>query len=79
MGDFRKELRGLINGHNKESGSNTPDSVLAEYLEGCLDLFDATVNRRSEWYGRQDVPGKTWVEVEPKEGEARISERPQYK
>lgn len=46
MSDFRRELTSLINSHSKENGSNTPDYVLAEYLEGCLAAFDkATQNR----------------------------------
>jgi hypothetical protein len=47
-----KELEQLINKHSMENGSNTPDFLLAGYLKGCLDLFDATVRMREKWYGR---------------------------
>ena len=49
---FRKELESLINRHSKENGSNTPDFILAEYLEDCLNIFDKIVRDREEWYGR---------------------------
>lgn len=49
---FRKELETLINRHSRENGSNTPDFILAEYLEGCLQVFDETLAKREIWYGR---------------------------
>lgn len=52
MKDFRTELEKLINIHCKENGSDTPDFILAQYLVGCLNNFDKTVQRREEWYGR---------------------------
>jgi hypothetical protein len=45
-----------INATSSENGSNTPDFILAEYLVGCLEVFNKTVNRRAEWYGRKDHP-----------------------
>jgi hypothetical protein len=50
--EFQDELRHLINRHSIENGSNAPDFMLAEYLVGCLDLWNATVTRREDWYGR---------------------------
>lgn len=49
---FRKELTTLINRYSKENGSDTPDFMLADYLLGCLLVYDETVNRREKWYGR---------------------------
>jgi hypothetical protein len=49
---FRKELESLINRHSKENGSNTPDFILAQYLDDCLGVFDKTVRHREQWYGR---------------------------
>ncbi len=46
------ELREIINRHSAENGSDTPDFVLAQYLIGCLNLFDSAVGRRELWYGR---------------------------
>jgi hypothetical protein len=51
---FRRELEELINRHSQENGSNTPDFILADYLIGCLVLFDRTANSRERWYSRQE-------------------------
>ena len=53
MSDFVSELQSLLNRHSKENGSGTPDFILAEYLWGCLLHFNAAVNRREAWYGRE--------------------------
>ena len=50
--NFRKELEALINRYNMESNSNTPDFILAEYLNTCLTAFDEAVNKRNKWYGQ---------------------------
>jgi len=55
MKDFRKELTTLINSQSKENGSNTPDWVLAKFLEDCLAIFDNAVNLRSKYYNAQRV------------------------
>jgi hypothetical protein len=54
MGDseFVKELRALINRNSMENGCNTPDFILASYLDRCLMAFDLAVNEREQWYGR---------------------------
>lgn len=48
--DFTTELRSLLNRHNKENGSNTPDFILANFLEQCLSAFDRATNHRKIWY-----------------------------
>lgn len=53
MSKFRKDLEVLINQNSKETGSNTPDFILADYLVDCLNAFDKAVVRRSEWYGKE--------------------------
>lgn len=58
MSDFEKDLASLLNRYSQENGSNTPDFVLARYLTGCLRLFNATVNARSDWYGYRNSPGR---------------------
>lgn len=50
--DFRHELECLINRYSKENGSNTPDFVLADYLNDCLNAFDMAVNLREKYFGR---------------------------
>ena len=58
MADFRKDLEVLINRHSKENGSNTPDFILALFLGQCLDSFDAAVQQRETWYGRDGRPSE---------------------
>jgi hypothetical protein len=60
---FEKSLEYLINYFSKESGSDTPDFILAAYLQGCLDTFNHTITAREKWYGRGDKP----VEVDTSE------------
>ena len=62
MSDFRKKLEQALNSISAENGSNTPDFILAEYLEGCLDAFDQAVHQREQWYGRDPNTG---IEVPP--------------
>lgn len=50
---FQKDLEALINKHSVENQSSTPDFILAEYLTGCLEVFNKTVIKRSAWYGRE--------------------------
>jgi hypothetical protein len=52
---FRNELQKLINSLSKESGSNTPDFILAEYLDDCLKAFDKAVSRREDLSGDEDA------------------------
>lgn len=59
---FREELCHLINRFSRENGSDTPDLILAQYLEGCLLNFDTAVVRREVWYGRKT--GAVTKEVE---------------
>ena len=46
MNAFRRELEQLIHGYSMESNSNTPDFILAQYLERCLDAFDEATRAR---------------------------------
>lgn len=50
---FRKELAQLLNYHSLESGSDTPDFILAKYLANCLVAFDVAMEEREKWYGRE--------------------------
>lgn len=53
--ELQKELMILINKHSME-GSNTPGFILAGYLEACLLVFEAAVQQRETWYGRDSRP-----------------------
>lgn len=56
MSKFKDDLRSLINAHSKESGSNTPDFILAKFLEDCLDAFDFAVTKRAAWTQTEKYP-----------------------
>lgn len=55
--DFKEELINLINRHSQENASNTPDFILANYIENCLCGFAEAIQQRETWYGK-DVPEK---------------------
>jgi len=57
MSKFRDQIAGVINEHSRENGSDTPDFLLAEYLDACLVAFDAAVNAREKWYSRPGAIG----------------------
>lgn len=48
-----QDLAEVINRHCKENDSNTPDFILAEYLENCLNIFAAASRKREAWYGKE--------------------------
>jgi hypothetical protein len=50
---FEKELTELINRYNKENDSDTPDFILARYLNAVLLNFNAAINDREQWYNRE--------------------------
>jgi len=54
--NFEKELEELINRYSKENESNTPDFILAQYIENCLSAFTCAVQQRETWYGRDARP-----------------------
>jgi len=47
---FQKELKGLINSYSIENGSDTPDYILAEYMNDCLLAYQKTVKARDKWF-----------------------------
>jgi len=57
MKTFEQELQELINRYSKESGSDTPDFMLAEYLYDCLIVFGKTMKARDKWYGKEKFTG----------------------
>ena len=50
-----EDIRDAINRHSAENASNTPDFILAQYLNHCLIGFNLAVNSREIWYGRHPV------------------------
>lgn len=53
--EFRMDLTALLNKHSKESGSHTPDFILARYLLFSLYAFDIATCDREQWYGRLPI------------------------
>lgn len=51
--EFEKELENLINRYSKENDSDTPDFILARYLNAALNNFNAAIKEREQWYGRE--------------------------
>lgn len=56
MSEFERELGNLLNRFSKESGSNTPDFILARYLSYCLEAFNMAMRERRSWYGCKSDP-----------------------
>ena len=52
MKTLLEDIRDAINRHSAENGSDTPDFILAQYLEQCLAAFDVAVLQREAWHGR---------------------------
>ena len=50
---LKEELTESIKKHSRESGCNTPDFILAEYLMGCLEAFEKATNTRTGWFGKE--------------------------
>ena len=49
---FEKKLSNLINCYSLENGSDTPDFILAQYLNDCLQSYNRAVKSRTKWYGK---------------------------
>lgn len=57
MTKFQGEVRDLINRIGREGRSDTPDYILAQYLENCLSAFEIAVNKRAYWHGHVPLTG----------------------
>ena len=71
MSEFEKELTSLLNRHSRENASNTPDFILAQFLEGCLATFATAVQQRENWYGRDPRPSSIGLLPPPERTEER--------
>lgn len=66
MTPLQQELTRLLNGH--ENDSNTPDWLLAQYLQDCLATWNRTMRARDEWYGMTMIPGRGAVRLADVDG-----------
>lgn len=55
-----EELRSVINRRSREAASNTPDFILAKFMEDCLRAFEEATNTREDWYGRNSSGIPSW-------------------
>jgi hypothetical protein len=46
MKSLKNEIRNLINKSSRENESDTPDFILAEFLNSCLLAFESAVINR---------------------------------
>lgn len=44
--NIKRDLAFVIDKHNRENWSNTPSHILANYLVGCLEIYESTIARR---------------------------------
>jgi hypothetical protein len=47
--EFREELCVLLNKHNMQKGSKTPDWILSTFLTSCMFAFDHATRERDKW------------------------------
>jgi hypothetical protein len=52
--ELTNRIAHAINCESRENASNTPDFILASYLVQCLESYEAAVNAREKWYGRDN-------------------------
>lgn len=57
---LEKDLAAVLNRYSRENASNTPDFILAQYLAGCLNVWDNAVRLREHWYGRMPNTDMQW-------------------
>ena len=55
--DLYNEISSVLNKHSAESGSNTPDYVLAQFLLESMTAFNAATNRRDAHYNGSALAG----------------------
>lgn len=53
MGRFEEDLRSLLNIHNIDTVTDTPDYILARYVVASLKAYRFTVEDRDYWYGKE--------------------------
>lgn len=47
---FAQGLETIINRYSQENASDTPDFILADYMQSCLAAYNEAVRRRDRWY-----------------------------
>lgn len=59
---FKEKLRALINKCQLEGGSDTPDFILADYMQDSLLAFEKATRARTRWtgYKEREQGGNGW-------------------
>ena len=52
MDTFERELEKLINRFSRENASDTPDFILASFMNECLSAWNSAIQQREAWFGR---------------------------
>lgn len=52
--DLSIKIAAILNKVSRENESDTPDFILAEYLQDCLLAGEKLINRRENWYARSE-------------------------
>lgn len=55
---FEDEIAKVINGFSRENRSNTPDWILANFIERCLVAWEVATCDRDHWYRLAPGPGQ---------------------
>ncbi len=50
VSEFQKELSDLINKYSRENMSDTPDFILAEFLERCMIAYSIAATKKDQWF-----------------------------
>jgi len=46
---LKEDIQHLLNSYSRENESNTPDFILASYVESCLQSFEQATRQRDIW------------------------------
>ena len=52
--EFLKELAKVLNKHNIDTATDTPDYILAEYLNSCLRSYLIVNYNNRNWHGEEN-------------------------
>lgn len=47
--NFVRDIAAVCNRYSIENNSDTPDFMLAEFMTGCLNVYENTLRARTEW------------------------------
>lgn len=64
---FQEQVRELINKNCIENRCDTPDYILAKYIDTCLESFTKAVMERDRWYGFKPWPHTDMSDLQSKE------------